>query len=183
MRQEGRRHGSGIDTEDEETSERRRAGGKKPQRLHGDEENRMQIRGGGTDPGKRSGYRADHRREACRKAGIGKEEGASGRERFPSFIRRPFSPKREAANRRDRPTWAFFRRRPPLARSCLNHRRRSVLYTCIQLVLASPGRPASRGIDSSERNIIVVEILSRGSNRASPERAEFVLFRRMGLVM
>ena len=28
-----------------------------------------------TDPGKRSGYRAHHRREACRKAGIRKEEG------------------------------------------------------------------------------------------------------------
>ena len=26
------------------------------------------------DPGKRSGYRAHHRREVCRKAGIGKEE-------------------------------------------------------------------------------------------------------------
>lgn len=30
------------------------------------------------DPGKRSGYRAHHRREVCRKAGIGKEEDVSG---------------------------------------------------------------------------------------------------------
>ena len=81
------------------------------------------------------------------------------------------------------PRGRFFAVARPSPRSCLNHRRRSVLYTCIQLVLASPGRPASRGIDSSERNIVVVEILSRGSNRASPERADFVLFRRMGLVM
>lgn len=35
----------------------------------------MQICGSDTDSGKRSGCRAHHRREACRKAGIGKEEG------------------------------------------------------------------------------------------------------------
>ena len=79
------------------------------------------------DPGKRSGYRAHHRREVRRKAGIGKEEDVSGRERFSSFIRRPFSPKHETANQQD--------------------------------------RPASRGIDSSGRNIAVVEIVSRGSNK------------------
>ena len=32
----------------------------------------------------------------------------SGREQFSSFIRRSFSPKHEATNQQDRPSWAVF---------------------------------------------------------------------------
>jgi hypothetical protein len=43
----------------------------------------------------------------------------SGRDRFSEIIRRPFSPKHEATNQQDRPTWAVFSYVSPLASSII----------------------------------------------------------------
>jgi len=53
----------------------------------------------------------DGENELCTFQENGRRHGTanvSGRERFPSFIRRSFSPKHEATNQQDRPTWGGF---------------------------------------------------------------------------
>lgn len=60
----------------------------------------MQICGWGTDPSKRSGYRAHHRREAFRKAGIGKEEGIHTQNTSAEIVSRGIRPFRRRGSLR-----------------------------------------------------------------------------------
>ena len=89
----------------------------------------------------------------------------SGRERFSSFIRRPFSPKHETANQQDRPAWTVFSSSSaPRSGTIGNHRRRSFYILVYNSFWLAPVAPRRTICDEVSEIPAVVDSESHGSN-------------------